>query len=128
LKDALLAEIRAGKSTLYSLAIAQAQRIEVADERVVFTFAPNQTVAQMQLEQHREWLETVVRRLAGRTIPVTIARSGNGGGEPTAAPEAAPALTAPDPPRDLRAEAMRSEAVQAVLDVFPAEVRDVEEV
>jgi hypothetical protein len=29
--------------------------------------------------------------------------------------------------RDLKAEAMSSSAVQAMLDVFPAEIRDVEE-
>jgi DNA polymerase-3 subunit gamma/tau len=132
LKDALLAEIKASKSTLYSLAIAMAQRIDVADERVVFTFAPNQTVAQMQLEQNREWLETVVHRLAGRKLPVTIAQGeGNGGG--TGSPAAvAPAPASPpavaEGKRDLRAEAMASAAVQAVLDVFPAEIRDVEEV
>ena len=31
------------------------------------------------------------------------------------------------PKRDLKAEAMSSSAVQAMLDVFPAEIRDVEE-
>src|SRR6185295_7428095 len=34
LKDALLAEIRSVKNTLYSLAVAQAQRIDVTDERI----------------------------------------------------------------------------------------------
>ena len=52
--------------------------------------------------------------------------------EPAPAPE--PAGTAPSPAadkakggRDLKAEAMSSSAVQAMLDVFPAEIRDVEE-
>jgi len=30
--------------------------------------------------------------------------------------------------RDLKADAMSSSAIQAVLDVFPAEIRDVEEI
>mgnify|MGYP006171106989 CR=1 FL=1 len=60
LKDALLAEIRASKNTLYSLAIAQAQRIDVTPERITFTFAANQNVARMQLEQNREWIEAAV--------------------------------------------------------------------
>jgi hypothetical protein len=34
---------------------------------------------------------------------------------------------APKEKRDLKAEAMSSSTVQAMLDVFPAEIRDVEE-
>ena len=34
---------------------------------------------------------------------------------------------APEKKRDLKAEAMSSSAVQAMLEVFPAEIRDVEE-
>ena len=41
-----------------------------------------------------------------------------------APPDAVPAGR---PKRDLKAEAMSSSAVQAMLDVFPAEIRDVEE-
>jgi len=42
---------------------------------------------------------------------------------------AAPSAAGPAPAatRDLKAEAMSSSAVQAVLEVFPAEIRDVEE-
>jgi hypothetical protein len=128
LKDSLLAEIRAGKSTLYSLAIAQAQRIDVRDDSVTFTFAPNQNVARMQLEQNRAWIEAAAQRIAGRRIAVVIAQSD------AAAP--APAQgTIPEQPkadegggkRDLKSEAMASPAVQAVLEVFPAEIRDIEE-
>ena len=41
--------------------------------------------------------------------------------------EATKAETATAGKRDLKAEAMSSSAVQAMLDVFPAEIRDVEE-
>ena len=40
LKDALLAEIRAGKGFFYNTVVAQAQKIEVVDDRVTFTFLP----------------------------------------------------------------------------------------
>jgi len=53
----------------------------------------------------------------------------DGGGAPAAA-VAKPADAEPpsaNGKRDLRAEAMSSAAVQAVLDVFPGEVKDVEE-
>jgi len=122
LKDALLTEVRSVKNTLYSLAIAQAQRIDVTDERITFTFASNQNVARMQLEQNREWLETVAHRLAGRRIPVTVAQS-----QTEAAGGAKPAAAAAQGTRDLKAEALSSSGVQAMLEVFPAEIRDVEE-
>jgi DNA polymerase III subunit gamma/tau len=132
LKDALLAEIRASKGTLYSLAIAMASRIDVDDQRISFTFATNQKVARSQLEQQKDWLESLAQRLSGRRIPVVAVQA------EAAAPSAAiPVGAAPlpgrsdgspgDPDRDARAEALSSPAVQALLEVFPAEIRDVEE-
>ena len=125
LKDKFLAEIRSGKSTLYNIAIAQAQRIDVTDERITFTFASNQNVARMQLDQNREWLEGIAQRLAGRRVQVTSAQVQ---AEPAPAAGAAkPADAASAAKRDLKAEALSSSGVQAMLDVFPAEIRDVEE-
>jgi DNA polymerase-3 subunit gamma/tau len=127
LKDRLLAEIRVGKNTLYSLAIAQAQRIDVSNGTVTFTFAANQNVARQQLEQHREWLETTATQIAGRRIEVVVAQgtpdaaAGSDSTLPASQPTAGPAK------RDLKAEALSSSGVQALLDVFPAEIRDVEE-
>jgi hypothetical protein len=122
LKDALLAEIRSVKNTLYSLAVAQAQRIDVTDERITFTFAANQNVARMQLEQNRAWLESVAERLSGKRMPVTAVQSD------TATPPVAGAEpAAAGPKRDLKAEALASSGVQAMLDVFPAEIREVED-
>jgi DNA polymerase III gamma/tau subunit len=123
LKDALLAEIRSVKNTLYSLAVAQAQRIDVTDERITFTFAANQNVARMQLEQNRAWLESVAERLSGKRMPVTAVQSDTA--TPPSAGNNEPSSTAPK--RDLKAEALASSGVQAVLDVFPAEIREVED-
>jgi DNA polymerase III subunit gamma/tau len=128
LKDALLAEIRAAKNTLYSLAIAQAQRIDVSHEAVTFTFASNQNVARTQLEQNREWLEAAAARLAGRRVTIAVVQSGSGESAATDSDRTASAEAAPVPAkRDLKAEALSSTGVQALLDVFPAEIRDVEE-
>jgi DNA polymerase-3 subunit gamma/tau len=124
LKDRFLAEIRSSKNTLYSLAVAQAQRIDVTDERITFTFASNQNVAKMQLDSNREWLEGVAQRLTGRRIQVTSAQLQGGAAPPASA---APAATSSAPKRDLKEEAKSSPAVQAMLEVFPAEIRDVEE-
>jgi hypothetical protein len=133
LKDALLAEIRRGKQTLYELAVAQARRVDVSDDKVTFTFPPNQKVPRSQLEQNRKWLEEAVERVAGRRIAIEIVQA-----DVEAAPVPAQAGTAepdtadekaamPAGKRDLKAEAMASSAVQAMLDVFPALIRDVEE-
>jgi hypothetical protein len=124
LKDKLLAEVRSTKNTLYSLAIAQAQRIDVADDRVTFTFASNQNVARGQLDQNREWLESVAYRLAGRRIQVISAQLQS----EAASPATAKADASGAAKRDLKAEALSSSGVQAMLDVFPAEIRDVEEI
>jgi hypothetical protein len=124
LRDALLSDIRARKQLLYEVAIAMAQRIDVGDQ-ITFTFAANQNVARMQLEQNREWIERAAESLAGRRLPVRVVQLD----APPADAPAAAATPAPDQDgkRDLRAEAMSSSAVQAMLDVFPAEIRDVEE-
>ena len=128
LKDRLLAEIRTTKSTLYNIAVAMAQRIDVTDERITFTFAANQNVARMQLEQNRDWLQSAVQRLTGRHIPVVAVQAESSSTTlPAETLRAAEAPADKSAARDLKAEAMSSSAVQAVLDVFPAEIRDVEE-
>ena len=124
LKDKFLAEIRSNKNTLYSLAVAQAQRIDLSDDRITFTFASNQNVARGQLDQNREWLESVAHRLAGRRIQVTSAQVQSEAASPASAASASPNAAK----RDLKAEALSSSGVQAMLDVFPAEIRDVEEI
>ena len=131
LKDALLAEIRGSKGFFYNMVVAQAQRIDVTDDRVTFTFSPNQRALREQCEQTRGWLEAAAERLAGRKVAV-VAVQAEGGGAPGApaagaVPASARTIDPDDPKRDLKAEAMSSSAVQAVLDVFPAEIRDVEE-
>jgi DNA polymerase-3 subunit gamma/tau len=124
LKDKFLAEIRSNKNTLYSLAVAQAQRIDVTDERITFTFAANQNVAKMQLDSNREWLEGVAHRLTGRRVQVTSAQVQ---AETAPASGAVPAAASSAPKRDLKEEARSSPSIQAMLDVFPADIRDVEE-
>jgi DNA polymerase III subunit gamma/tau len=124
LKDALLAEIRKSKVVFYNTVVAQAQRIDVADDRVTFTFLPTHRALREQFDQTRAWLESTAERVAGHRVAVTAVQS-------PAIEAAQPAAPAPAkseaPKRDLKAEALSSSAVQAMLDVFPAEIRDVEE-
>ena len=125
LKDAFLAEIRAGKGFFYNTVVAQAQRIDVTDEAITFTFSPTQRALREQCTEARAWLESAAEKAAGRRIKVTAV-----GGEVGAVPPKAEQPKGDSPAagkRDLKAEAMSSSAVQAMLDVFPAEIRDVEE-
>ena len=126
LKDALLAEIRSGKGFFYNTVVAQAQKIDVADDRVTFTFLPAHKALREQFDQSRAWLEAAAERLSGRKIVVSAVQAAADNGEPVS-PEPKAAAPAGPPKRDLKAEALESTGVQALLDVFPAEIRDVEE-
>ena len=134
LKDAFLAAVRSGKSFFYNTVVAQAQRIEVSADAITFTFLPTHRALHDQFNQTRSWLESAAERLAGRRITVTAVQAAEGASGaappsnvPPPAAEAAPPEAGTTGARDLKAEAMSSSAVQAMLEVFPAEIRDVEE-
>jgi DNA polymerase-3 subunit gamma/tau len=126
LKDSLLAEIRSGKAFFYNTVVAQAQKIDVVDDRVTFTFLPAHRALREQFEQSRPWLEAAAERLTGRKIVVAAVQATSEGDQASESRPAA-AATVAAPKRDLKAEALSSTGVQALLDVFPAEIRDVEE-
>jgi hypothetical protein len=125
-KDALLAEIRKTKSVFFNMVVAQAQKIEVAGDRVTFTFSANQKTLRDTFEQNRGWLESIAPAVAGRKITFIAvisdasAAAADGGAE-QAEKKAAEKKTA------LREQAMADAGVQAMLEVFPAEIRDIEE-
>jgi hypothetical protein len=80
-------------------------------------------------EKDRAWLESIAQQVTGRRITVTgvqaasigapAAPAKNGGEAAAAAPD--------DKKSALREQAMADAGVQAMLEVFPAEIRDVEE-
>ncbi len=127
LKDAFLGEIRAGKTFFYNTVVAQAQRIDVAEDTITFSFLPHHRALREQFDQARAWLESTAQRLAGRRITVNAVQAAV---PQDPSPRSSEPIDTPPPAassRDLKAEAMSSSAVQAMLDVFPAEIRDVEE-
>jgi DNA polymerase-3 subunit gamma/tau len=124
-KDPLLAEIRKSKAVFYNTVVAQAQKIEVAGDRVTFTFSPPQRTLRDVLEQNRAWLESTAQQLTGRRIVVESAQSGATAAPPPAGDAQPPAKA--DRKTALKAEALADAGVQALLEVFPAEIRDVEE-
>jgi hypothetical protein len=121
-KDALLAEIRKQKVVFYNMVVAQAQKIEVAGDRVTFTFSPNQRALRDTFEQNRAWLESVAQQATGRKIAVACVLA-----EAAAAPPGEGGQKAADKKSALREQALADAGVQAMLEVFPAEIRDVEE-
>jgi DNA polymerase-3 subunit gamma/tau len=132
LKDAFLAEVRAGKGFFYNTVVAQAQKIEVTAERVTFSFLPTHRALRDQFEQTRGWLEAAAERVTGHMVAVVAVQTETVPAASAATPVSSATTDAAEggagSGRDLKAEAMSSSAVQAMLDVFPAEIRDVEEI
>jgi len=137
LKDALLGEIRASKGFFYNTVVAQAQRIDVTDTQVTFTFLPTHKALRAQFEQQRAWVEAAAERLSGRKMTVVAVQSSPDEAPGGAVPAATAASTsggakgtppnAAGPATDAKQEAMASPAMRDLLDVFPAEIRNVEE-
>jgi DNA polymerase III subunit gamma/tau len=136
LKDLLLGEIRKSKAVFYNTVVAQAQKIEVGAGKVTFSFSANQNALRAMFEQNRAWLESLAEKLGGRKIAVDSVQAG---AEPAAAPadgaripdnqaaaDGAPS-NRPDRKTALKEQAMADAGVKALLEVFPAEIRDVEE-
>ncbi|HEY7286331.1 MAG TPA: DNA polymerase III subunit gamma/tau [Vicinamibacterales bacterium] len=122
-KDAFLAEIRKNKVVFYNTVVAQAQTIELTGDRVTFTFLPNQRTLRDAFEEKRSWLESIAEQATGRKLVVTAALAAApaaGNGQKDSAP-------VPDRKSALREQAMADAGVQTMLEVFPGEIRDVEE-
>jgi DNA polymerase-3 subunit gamma/tau len=125
-KDKFLAEVRRTRAVLYNTVVAQAQRIDVEGTSVTFTYLPNHRTLREKLDQHCPWLEQVASDIAGRKMVVASAQQESAPvrGDSTTASNAA---AEPRKATDLKARALADAAVQAMLDVFPVEIRDIEE-
>ena len=121
-KAALLAEIKRAKKFFYGTVVAQAQKIELDGSRLTFSFAPAQRTLEAQLEQSRSWLEPMATQIARRKIAVVTVQEDAVPLPPGAIPGGAADRGT------LKAQAMSDSAVKAMIDVFPAEIRDVEEI
>ncbi|HEY2432214.1 MAG TPA: DNA polymerase III subunit gamma/tau [Vicinamibacterales bacterium] len=130
LKEAFLDEVRKQKKFFHGTVVAQAQRIELGPEAITFYFAPQHKALRLQLEQTRPLLESIASDLAGRKMTVGSADGASGNGAPTdAAPVAnhGGAAAGPDRTQELKDRAMADSGVQAMLDVFAAEIKEIEE-
>jgi DNA polymerase-3 subunit gamma/tau len=122
LKDAFLSEVRKSNAVAYNALIVQAQRIEIGADRIVLTFAAAQKMG-ATFDKYRPVLEALATRLAGRKMSVVSEMSTTESAAPPAGgrPSEAARKSA------LKEEALADAGVQAMLEVFPAEIRDVEE-
>jgi DNA polymerase-3 subunit gamma/tau len=142
LKDKFLEEIRKQKKYFYGTVVAQAQRIDVVGDRIVFVFGAQHRALRTQLEQNRPWLEETASGLAGRKIAVVsgdgmASGSTSGSGRPASPVEAdhsgtsaasnTAVATGDDPKQALKERALADAGVQTMLDVFVAEIKDIEE-
>ena len=122
-KAAILAEIKRRKKFFHGTVVAQAQRIDLAGNRLTFMFTAGQRTLAAQIEQSRDWLEEMATEVAGRKLTVAAVREG---ADP--APDAPPPAAAADGADDLREGVLGNQVVQAMLDVLGAEIRDVEKI
>ena len=123
-RAAILAEIKRRKKFFHGTVVAQAQRIDLVGDRLTFRFTAAQRTLAAQIEQSRAWLEEMATEVAGRKVTVVAERSGaDAPPDPPPAPAAAAEGT-----DDLRESVLGDQVVQAMLDVFGAEIRDVEKI
>jgi DNA polymerase-3 subunit gamma/tau len=126
-KDAFLAEVRRQKKFFYGTVVAQAQRVEVERDRVTFIFGPNHKTLRSQLDQSRAWLETIASEIAGRRVIVIGLEGSATAASARASSSESGAPSGEDRQTTLKARALENEGVQAMLDVFGAEIKNVEE-
>ena len=145
-KETFLEDIRKQKKFFHGTVVAQAQRIDVEADTVAFVFGPQHRALKIQLEQNRPWLEEAASRIAGRRIAVVsaegLASTGNAvrpsaASEPAERSEAAKRRSSETVGESegrsasakdvLKERALSDAGVQNMLDVFAAEIKDVEE-
>ncbi len=115
----ILAEVKRAKKFFHGTVVAQAQRIELEGDKLVFAFTPGQRTLASQLRQNRGWLEQMASRVIGRQITVTTEQ---GHAEPPSdesTPESSEQTR-------LREQAMSDPVVQSMLEVFPAKIGEIE--
>ncbi len=121
-KDAFLSEVQKAKKFFYGTVVLQAQKVEFDGDRVVFTFAPKDRALRQQLEQTRTWLEDLASRLSGRKMTIAAVE-----GMAASSRAGQPADQQADRQAELKQQALSDSGVQAMLDVFAAEIKEVEE-
>ena len=122
MKDAFLARVKAERPPAYMSVLAQAKRIEEDGDRLVLTFAASQKI-EPAFDKYRALFEQTATQIAGRKVSVVVDISATDADRPADTPKAQDAGNK----AMLKEKALADTAVQTMLEVFPAEIRDVEE-
>lgn len=125
-KADLLAEIKRARAVFHGTVIAQARSVAVQGDRLVLTFVKAHGLLAEQVGQAKAWLEPLCEKVAGRRMTVVAEMVDGVADGPRSKPAANSPSRASAP--DTRAEALATPAVQALLEIFPSEVKDVTEV
>jgi DNA polymerase-3 subunit gamma/tau len=132
LKDAFIEEVRRAKDAFYKMTVAQAHRVEVEGDRIVFVFTPARRAGKDQIEKNRTWLEPLAARVAGRRMVVAASIAEPEAAVPASRPangeDRAKVAPAAGPPEDLKAEAAADPGMQTLLELMPLEIKDVERI
>ena len=120
-KNVILNEIKNVKKFFYGTVVAQAQRIDFKDDRLLFKFSSSQKTLESQVFQSRIWLEELVSNVVQRQVTIETERDQD-------APASIEAIDTEKGEKDMRARAMDDQAVQSMLEVFSTEISDVEEI
>jgi predicted Rossmann fold nucleotide-binding protein DprA/Smf involved in DNA uptake len=115
--DQLVEALRKSNRTFFGTALARAS-FAIDTGKLVLTVGGN--FEQARCEGRRAWIEDAAQQVFGRKLPLEIRVV-------APAAEAAADPVEQDKTR-LKEQALKSEAVQAMLDVFAAEIRDAEEI
>jgi DNA polymerase-3 subunit gamma/tau len=122
-REAFLAEVKRTRGQAdWGMVFMPARRVDVEVGSVTFVYEVQPKLMATRFEALKPELTTLATGLAGR--PMTVSCRVEGGAP---APGAAAAPTQGEKDK-LKASVMQEPAVQALLDVFPADIRDVEEV
>jgi DNA polymerase-3 subunit gamma/tau len=128
LKESFLEELRKAKKFFHGTVVAMAQKIEHDVDRIVFTFGPHHRALRTQLDNERGYLEDLASRVAGRRITIVSAEGTSAAGASKGGAPPGRAAAQPDERKsELTQQALEDSGVQAMLDVFAAEIKDVEE-
>ena len=123
LKAAFLSEVQKAKKFFYGTVIAQAHRIDVESDRIVIAFAPTQKAMRVQVDPVRSTLEEIATQVAGRRMSVIAIETASADAES----KPAPGPSGQDRQSQLKQQALADKSVQALLDVFGTEIKEVEE-
>ena len=119
-----MSEVRKSNAVLYNTVVVQAQRIEVKADRIVLTYTAAQKIGPT-FDKYRPVLEASATRLAGRKMTVVADTSAAEAAAPGGEAKAGEAKAGEaDRKSALKEEALADAGVQALLEVFPAEIPD----